>query len=694
MGRSFGLLVLFLLVALAPLQIPAAVFPNSVSDLVAGDVYPVPVNSATNQGSIDLPTPNGNEEYELMLYSLNPYHQHNRITYDPSDYPEGLFNFKVSVDALNNASITGIPAALRSIPGATNIGREPKLETMSSFVASPAERSAGETRIFRIDQGRKMINATLWRVSEISYVYVDNTTPAKDFNATDVEYLGRLFDETIFPKETGPFGSPAPNPDNDQHVVIVFSPYLNAGLADDFDTPHGYNTNHRNILFLYTPDPEGEYGDYVKGIPKETVVKENLPHRIAHVLNHLLNWTQHIDLRNGPNEYLGMWEGLANLAEYVALGNAGLTEPRYCITYFLRKPEIFSVLDRTTGYYGAHTAFVWYLYEVYGAEAIKRLSQTGQVGPDNVEAATGQDFAQIFRDWSAAMFLSNTDLNLDQRYQLGILNMRSLRSRGPSETQLTVGDQIGGQLRSTGVDYFRLKASPKSRALAVRFEGQSGSQLQASVIRLPTVFNIIADIPPNAYAVNGILLDSIIPGQLVLGQMLSLSGSVNDARAEQVFLGVGPQDGPTFWQNNGRAIWWALAPVNEGRFSLRVAFGVPDEWCGQRLELGDYRLSITYEYANYAHWGAENSFPSIRILSKAPTLTTTTISATTSTTRETATQVTAISTSTETGSTPGTEATTAQPSARPFTTETLMIAGIAFIVIVAVGVYYVQKRRK
>ena len=347
MGRIVELLVLFLLVALAPIQIPAAVFPNSVGDLVAGAVYPVPVNSATNHGSIELPTPNGNEAYELILYSLNPYHAHNKITLNPSDYPEGLFDFRVSVEASTNTSATAAPVPPQAMPSAVDTDAEPQPGPATLFALGPASRSVGETRIFRIDQGRKSINATLWRASEISYIYVDNMTPTKDLNVTDVEYLGRLFDETILPKELELFGSPAPNPDGDQHILIVFSPFYNANLADDIDTPHGYNTNRRNVLFLYTPDPEGEYGDYVKGIPKETVVKENLPHRIAHVLNHLLNWTQHIDLRNGPNEDLGMWEGLANFAEYVALGDNGLAEPRECMTFFLRKPKIYSVTGWT-----------------------------------------------------------------------------------------------------------------------------------------------------------------------------------------------------------------------------------------------------------------------------------------------------------------------------------------------------------
>lgn len=689
-----GFFVLFLLATTTPIQIPTGILANPVGDLVAGAVYPVSVNSATNQASIDLPTPNGNEEYELILYSLNPYHAHNKITLNPSDYPEGLFDFEVSLSRSTNTAHVGGPSD-QPMPSPTGVSAQ--LEPYTTTLPAPvAARSVGETRIFRADHGTKSINTTLWRVSEISYIYVDNTTPSKDLNVTDIEYLGRLFDETIFPRELEVFGSLASNPDGDQHVVIVFSPFYNANLADDFDTPHGYNTNRRNILFVYTPDPEGEFGDYVKGIPKERVVRENLPHRIAHVLNHLLNWTQHIDLRSGPNEYLGMWEGLANFAEYVALGDDGLTEPRDCITYFLRKPEIFSVLDRTVGYYGAHTAFVWYLYEIYGMDAIKKLSQTDKVGPSNVEAATGLEFAQVIRDWSAAMFLSNTDLNLDQRYQFRVLNIRSLRSRGPSEIELTVGDQFAGQVRSSGAYYFRLKASPGAGALLLKIDGQQGSQLQASVIRLPPVFNIIADIPPNAYTVNGILLDSPIPQQLVLGQALSFSGSVNDARAEQVFIGVGPQDGPTLWQNNGRAIWWALASVYGGRFTIRVAVGIRNEWCDQALEPGDYRLSITYEYANYAHWGPENYFPSIRILSQGATVTTTTISSTTTATGETATQVTTRSAITETGLTPATESeTTAQQlPAGPFTTETLILGTASIVMIVAVGVYYLRRRGK
>ena len=75
--RRIKLFFLFVLVGVTPIVVPA-VSSNSAPELVAGNVYQVPMNLATNRGSIDLPTPNGNEEYELILYSLNPYHAHIR----------------------------------------------------------------------------------------------------------------------------------------------------------------------------------------------------------------------------------------------------------------------------------------------------------------------------------------------------------------------------------------------------------------------------------------------------------------------------------------------------------------------------------------------------------------------------------------------------------------------------------------
>jgi len=606
------LVSLLFLVAFTSIQTSSLPFSNAVQEFAIGDVYQVPMHPVTDKGSIDLPTPNRNEEYELILYSLNLYHEHTKITLDPSDYPEGQFSFTVSLGDATNTSAARAPAIIPATSGSMDTVAGQDSQTGVSMAPAYTARSLGETRTFKIDHGRDSIKATLRRMSEISYVWVDDRVLARNFNVTDAEYLGRIFDETIFPREVELFGNPAPNPDGDPHIAIVFT-LLNVTI-DEFDTPHGYNTNRRNILFLYTPDPEGQYGDYVKGIPKERVVKEFLPLRIAHVLNHLLIWSQHVDLRGGPNEYLGIWEGLANLAEYIALGNLGLTEPRSSITIFLRKPEIHSVLDRTTGWLAAHTAFIWYLYEIGGTEVIKKLSQTDKVGPANIEAATGREFAQVFRDWTAAMFLSNTDLNYDPKYHFKILNLRSLRSRGPSEIALNVENLFEGQIRSTGAYYFRLRASPQSRMLSVTIEGQPASQLQASVIRLSPSFSIIADIPRDAYEVNGISLDSSIPSQLALGQKLVVSGSVNDTRAREVFIGVGPQDGPTLWQNNGPAVWWTLAPVEKGRFSAHMVLGIPNRWCSRSLELGDYRLSITYRYdQNYA---PEKNFPSIRIVSK------------------------------------------------------------------------------
>jgi hypothetical protein len=98
-----------------------------------------------------LPTPNGNEEYELILYSLNPYHEHNKVALNSSDYPGGLFNFRVTLGASMNASVARAPTAIEATSCPIGSIVEPSFAPKGSAAAT-ADRFLGEKRIFTINQ--------------------------------------------------------------------------------------------------------------------------------------------------------------------------------------------------------------------------------------------------------------------------------------------------------------------------------------------------------------------------------------------------------------------------------------------------------------------------------------------------------------------------------------------------------------
>src|SRR4029077_792208 len=92
------------------------------------------------------------------------------------------------------------------------------------------------------------------------------------------------------------------------------------------------------------------------------------------------------------------------------------------ISAFLSAPERYQLvisdyfragLFRSHGHRGAAYLFLRWCCDRYGNDLLKQLVQTNLTGTANLEAATHERFADLFRQWTIALALSGTNLGFE-----------------------------------------------------------------------------------------------------------------------------------------------------------------------------------------------------------------------------------------------------------------------------------------
>ncbi len=288
---------------------------------------------------------------------------------------------------------------------------------------------------------------------------------------------------------------------------------------------------------------------------------------LAHEFQHLVNFNQHVLVRRGISEVSWLNEGLSHLAEdlvadHQVSGNYSL------VRIFLEEPGAVGLND---GYMvdspmrGAAYLFVRSLVDLLGEGVLLRLVQTGLVDRDNVEAATGESFADLMARWGAQLYISGTGLSGHSRFNYRISPLQTPQGRGfppPVSVTYRLGEESPGlAIRPRGVQFLRLEGS---EAATLRLQTEPQARLGA--VALP-VAKAAAAAPMASDHFDGILLDPPLPLELATGEPLLLQGTTADS-VEEITLEFVPEDG-------GDAQRFFLL-VGEGRF-LRTVFFQHDE---------------------------------------------------------------------------------------------------------------------
>lgn len=320
---------------------------------------------------------------------------------------------------------------------------------LGTFVFSLDVHSAtlGEMKNFYVDSsydvfGRKEISATLERVSDKIYFYLDSSwwkgasSEEKNKIRGSLFYLVNEFESKIYPTLTSIFGSEwKPGIDGDEHVTVLIHPmkknragYFNSG--DESSRLLVPTSNEREMIYLNA--------DYIA----DSVNKSYL----AHEFMHLITFNQK-EKALGVEEETWLNEARAEyvptLLGYDSEYQGSNLQKR--VNEFLKNPSD-SVTDwqNSTADYGTLNIFTQYLVDYYGVGILSDSLHSSEKGIASINYALRmrgykQDFSQIFTDWTITVLVN--DCNLGEKYCYKNQDLRNIRLV-PTMNFLSANSQI------------------------------------------------------------------------------------------------------------------------------------------------------------------------------------------------------------------------------------------------------------
>lgn len=313
--------------------------------------------------------------------------------------------------------------------------------------AAAVPPAVGDRRSFKVCETAACaefvdVAATARVVGQGVAVFVDDAAPANGYTQLDLEQVGTLFDDYLYPIDTAAFGGESDLDDNDV-VIVLLSTQVNqlvpncnstgsvvAGYFFGLDLlPERPNSNAGEIFYGLAPDPDN---------PSCTIGRDEavviLPRVFAHELMHMIGFNQSVLVRGARSiEETWLDEGLAHFAEeltgrqvpdaecqplFETCEAQFITDNLRNAYLYLDEPEESFLIepDTSTGDLaerGANWLFVRWLADHYavsqplGVEVTRALVQTTLRGSANVEAAAGEPLDQLIARWQLANYVED-----------------------------------------------------------------------------------------------------------------------------------------------------------------------------------------------------------------------------------------------------------------------------------------------
>ena len=562
-----------------------------------GEPIPVEIVETSTTLTLDF----SNCDYELILYSIDTHLE---------DQSYGLCNpLGYSVTAAfgdSNPVLDGDPDAGPQAPLPDRVSLESILRAQERKLASHLQVSGGyrphaakavpqqigSTRQFAFpaigNEAETTVTATLLATSERASAYVD-VYDATRMNKASLQAQIDRFSNKTHPIITSAVGRES-DVDNDGKIHILYSNLVSRGgpifgAAGFFYAPsllpvdRGGDGNLSDMIYI-DPDTDSYRMDVVLG----------------HEFQHLINFNQHVLVRNGQSEALWLNEGLSHYCEDL-IGGYGAHNDRH-VDIFLRNSANGPL--GTTAYTdlrsrGAAYLFVRSLVEESGPGILARLVQTDMAGFGNIEAATGRRFGVIFDRHVSRLFLSGLGLNTELNYTTPPLADDNSNARTfPLPVHATIWPGGGHQMDGRGLVpvlrddshavtikgdiyqlspvYIRLLGNRKQTTITIQTDPEG--EFRAQLIPIPIGYQPRIAIPGN-YSPR-VVFDTPLPAQFRTGEVIPVSGTVSDTLLSGMV--------EFFLESPLRSIHFET-PVSKGRFNTTLFF-YPDE-------VGKYTLSIS-----------------------------------------------------------------------------------------------------
>ncbi|MBN1883976.1 MAG: IPT/TIG domain-containing protein [Candidatus Krumholzibacteriota bacterium] len=331
-------------------------------------------------------------------------------------------------------------------------------------------------------------------------LYVDSETYAAAISDAEAEALGLAFDGSIYGIDRNLLGEES-DINGDGKVAILLSPVVNRMTPAGAATSEGFIagffmpgdlipqympagcTNGMEIFYTIVPDPENRYGnEYSKEYALDVI--EGV---LAHEFNHMIVFNYRVLIYG--HGYMGtyleeLWleEGLSHIAEdlngydrsNVLRANIFLADPGN--TTLIHGGD---ALDER----GAAYLFLRLLGDLHGQEIFRSLVQSRLSGTANVEETTGENFLELFADWSAACYLSGLGITDDPRFNYVSIDLPGdfgdLRVR---ETDFTA-TSIQGDVRSMAPEFILMHLGAGS-GYTLSISGAAEGKTNAVLVRL------------------------------------------------------------------------------------------------------------------------------------------------------------------------------------------------------------------
>ena len=322
------------------------------------------------------------------------------------------------------------------------LARQPHPAAQSAPISAALVPTVGDKRTFNVLKSATVpgtspddyvqVTATVKHVGQKVVIYLDDAAPVTGgYTQNDIDQIGTLFDDELYPVDTTAFGRES-DVNGDGQVLVLLTDRVTklAGCTggqvvvgfffavDLFQNLVG--SNFAEIFYGLTPDPACSV-DRARAV-------ELLPGVFVHEFQHMISYNQHVLARKGDSEDTWLNEGLSGFAE--ELGGRQVPDARCvnndCITQFV-------VGDLTNAYdylsdlpgnfligpstpplplseYGATWLFIRYLGDHFATtkplatDLTKKLVQTSRTGAANVSAVTGVAFDTLVAEWHLANY--------------------------------------------------------------------------------------------------------------------------------------------------------------------------------------------------------------------------------------------------------------------------------------------------
>ncbi|MDO8519764.1 MAG: hypothetical protein Q7T11_06335, partial [Deltaproteobacteria bacterium] len=231
-------------------------------------------------------------------------------------------------------------------------------------------------------------------------------------------------------------------------------------------------SNQTEVINAFVADPSGEFGT---AISKEFAKSNIHPSVLLHEFQHMINFNMHYFVNAGSPEMSFLNEALSHQAEDLhSLDGSGYMtatgpeNPARVAGYLDSIDDLCIICGASLYQRGGSYLLIRYLYEQAekgnlagassGADLIDRLLDTDKTGVENIvsavygEGTSEERFGNLMGQFGLAVFLSDTGLSDDSRFQIDGIGLRSAQddNRGTVLDGPAVNSASGGITSTIG----------------------------------------------------------------------------------------------------------------------------------------------------------------------------------------------------------------------------------------------------